>query len=496
MKPAAFLTALFINTIIATAADHQQIQWLAENLTKHANNPVLDVGEPGQWDDKGCGCFSIADVRGRYHLYYMGAGRTNLFRIGLATSDDGIQWQRSAANPVLPPGPKGTWDDRQVTMPYVLNDSGKLSLYYTGSGKGGGFGLATSDDGENWQRYGEGPVMRGIGGSMDPCVRKDGDGYRMWYVGKHGQAFRIFQATSKDGIKWTRQTKPTLPLGKAGEFDERHHAGPVELRVGGRHYLFHLGGSAKGWKLGLAISDNGVNWRKSSTNPILGTGKNNAWDSGSIMGHEVIWKDGKFHVWYAAHASGLEHQAEKDMAIRIGYATSKPLAAKEKHSAQPEPAVVPFSAKRAQELQTKWSMHINRPRSFTNSVGMKLMLLPPGEFTMGRTGAEFDRLLRIMRQDPEMKKHVGGMITWSMLMMPAHKVRLTKPFYQGGDRGHRRAVPKVRRSHRLPDRRRTRTESREALSRWPQDFHVAQTHVVAPRLPAGRRRTGAAPMLE
>jgi len=430
MKSVPIFSALLLATALSPAANHERIQWLAENLTKHPANPVLDVGTPGQWDDKGCGCFSVAEVHGKYHLYYMGAGRTNLFRIGLATSDDGIQWQRSAANPVLPPGTKGSWDDRQVSMPYVLNDSGKLSLYYTGSGRGGGFGLATSEDGENWKRHGKAPVMRGIGGSMDPCVRKDADGYRMWYVGKHGKAFRIFRATSKDGIKWTRQNQPTLPLGKPGDYDERHHAGPVELRVGGRHYLFHLGGSAKGWKLGLAISDDGVNWRKSAANPILDAGENNAWDSGSIMGHEVIWKDGKFHVWYAAHASGLEHKAEKDMAIRIGYATSKAPASAGR-SARPEPAVAPFNAKRARQLQTQWARHIDRPRSFTNSAGMKLMLLPPGDFTMGRTEAEFDRLLGIMREDPEMKKHVGGMITWSMLMMPAHKVRLTKPFYMG-----------------------------------------------------------------
>lgn len=437
MKSALILSVVLLPLagITVATADHDRIQSLAENLAKHASNPVLDVGRPGDWDDQGCGCFSVAEVRGRYHLYYMGAGQTNAFRIGLATSGDGIEWQRSAANPVLPPGPRGSWDDRAVTMPYVLNDSGRLSLYYTGSGKGGGFGLATSEDGESWQRQGKGPVMRGIGGSMDPCVRKDGDGYRMWYVGKRGPAFRIFRATSKDGIKWIRQTEPILPLGEAGEFDERHHAGPVELRIGGRHYLFHLGGSERGWKLGLAVSDDGVHWNKSAANPILDAGGREAWDGGSIMGHEVIWKDGRFHVWYAAHASGLEHKEEKDMAIRIGYATSRAGTGQRKRSeiksGRPAMAVAPFAAPRARKLQDRWAAHIGHPRVLTNSLGMPLMLLPPGEFTMGRTEEQFDRLMQVMRRDPETQKHEGGMITWSMLMMPAHQVRLTRPFYVG-----------------------------------------------------------------
>ena len=437
MKSFLLLAAILLsfNTDAISAADRTRVQWLAENLSKHPDNPVLDVGQPGQWDDQGCGCFSIAEVRGRYHLYYMAAGKANLFRIGLATSEDGIRWKRSAANPVLPPGPKGSWDDRQVTMPYVLNDSGKLSLYYTGSGRSGGFGLATSDDGETWKRHGKGPVMRGVGGSMDPCVRKDGDGYRMWYVGKHGKAFRIFRATSQDGITWTREREPILPLGDAGEFDERHHAGPVELRIGGRHYLFHLGGSKRGWKLGLAVSDDGMRWQKSAANPILDAGDRSNWDGGSIMGHEVLWKDGRFHVWYAAHAAGLEHNEEKDMAIRIGYAVSRPApdkpTAARKATKRPPLAIAPFTAKRAHDLQERWARHIGHPRTLTNSIGMPLKLLPPGEFTMGRTEKQFDELLAVMRRDPEMRKHERSMITWSMLMMPAHRVRLTKPFYLG-----------------------------------------------------------------
>ncbi len=327
IAPVAALMPILMATTVAGAEQpvaQVRILQLAENLVKYSSNPVLDVGQPGAWDDKGCGCFSVVEANDRFHLYYMGAGEKNSWRIGLATSENGIDWQRSSANPVLPQGSAGSWDDKAVSMPYVLNDNGRLSLYYSGSGKGGGFGLATSKDGVKWQRHGNAPVLLGNGGSMDPCVRKFDGRFHIWYVGQRGKSYRLFHATSADGIKWDKEPNPILPLGNEGDFDERHHAGPVVLRIGGSHYLFHLGASSKGWKLGLAISTDGVTWKKSSVNPILDVGGKSDWDGGSIMSHDVIWKDGRFHVWYAAHAVGLEDKQERDMAIRIGYATSKP----------------------------------------------------------------------------------------------------------------------------------------------------------------------------
>ena len=35
-------------------------------------------------------------------------------------------------------------------------------------------------------------------------------------------------------------------------------------------------------------------------------------------------------------------------------------------------------------------------KSFTNSIGMKMVLLPPGEYTMGRTEEQFDKVLEIV----------------------------------------------------------------------------------------------------
>ena len=446
------IVVLTVVPLVAGELDHDRVLRQAERLVKHSGNPVLDVGAAGQWDDKGCGCFSIVDVGGRLHLYYMGAGTNNSWRIGLATSGNGINWQRSKSNPVLPQGPTGSWDSNAVTMPYVLNDGGRLSMIYSGSGNGGGFGLATSADGVDWKRHGTAPVMRGIGGSMDPCIRKFDDRYVMWYVGRQGKSFRVFQATSADGVAWTKNPQPVLPLGKKGDYDETSHAGPVVLKVGERYYMFHLGGSSRGWKIGVAHSADGVRWTKSAANSILDAGDKGAWDSGSTLGLDVLWMNDRFHVWYAASRIEVSDKSEQDQAIRIGYATSRgpedvavpaespvpkaPSVAGSVNSvgveaADPLLAKAPLSADAVAEIREVWSARIGQPIETTNSIGLKLSLVPPGDFTMGRTEEQFDELLDVIRRDETMKKNEGGMIAWSMLMMPARQIRITKPFYMG-----------------------------------------------------------------
>ena len=62
----------------------------------------------------------------------------------------------------------------------------------------------------------------------------------------------------------------------------------------------------------------------------------------------------------------------------------------------PPLAKAPFDVTQAKEFQQQWSKHIGKQLIETNSIGMKLVLLPPGEFTMGRTEEQFDKLLEVV----------------------------------------------------------------------------------------------------
>ena len=57
---------------------------------------------------------------------------------------------------------------------------------------------------------------------------------------------------------------------------------------------------------------------------------------------------------------------------------------KVKVTLKPAPlAVAPFDAEQARKCQERWARQLGLQVEITNSIGMKLALIPPGEFTMG-----------------------------------------------------------------------------------------------------------------
>ena len=63
-----------------------------------------------------------------------------------------------------------------------------------------------------------------------------------------------------------------------------------------------------------------------------------------------------------------------------------------------------------------------RGREWTNSIGIKLVLIEAGEFMMGSTGEHVDRLTKLF---PDSTRE------WFDAEQPQHRVRISKPFYLG-----------------------------------------------------------------
>ena len=55
---------------------------------------------------------------------------------------------------------------------------------------------------------------------------------------------------------------------------------------------------------------------------------------------------------------------------------------------RPAIAVAPFTAEEAKQYQQAWADYLGVPVEFENSIGMKMVLIPPGEFMMGSTEEE------------------------------------------------------------------------------------------------------------
>ena len=309
------------------------------NFVKHAGNPILPLGNPGQWDAVEAAFGHVLFDGSSYHMWYSGAQQENNYRIGYATSSDGINWNKPVNNPVLGVGASGAFDEEEVWLPTVLFDGSQYKMWYTGSVSSGGIGYATAADPTVWTRHAGAPVLDKDGSSsweqrrvLNPVVLRSDTLYQMWYSAESiSSRWQTGYATSTDGVNWSKHPdNPVLTIG-ANEWDAvAALAGTVLFEDGQYHMWYHgtNGNAFSGWKIGYATSPDGVNWTKHASNPILEPGSG-SWDA-DIVGFPRVIKDGdRYRMWYTGRGSGSID--------RFGYAEDSTLVGiKTLDSEQPE----------------------------------------------------------------------------------------------------------------------------------------------------------------
>ncbi len=93
--------------------------------------------------------------------------------------------------------------------------------------------------------------------------------------------------------------------------------------------------------------------------------------------------------------------------------------------AVPPMAKAPFNAKQARAHQESWAKHRSMTVETTNSVGAKMILIPPGEFRMGSSDEQVAAALKVadeIKTDAAVKGRI------EKAERPQHKVVITKPF--------------------------------------------------------------------
>ncbi len=135
-------------------------------------------------------------------------------QISLARSRDGRTWTRSA-QPAVPLGPRGSFDERATADPYVIRAADYFYLFYLGQDRARRqrLGIARSADGVAWEKLRSNPILElGEPGSFDenglgePAVWTSGGSWWMLYTGRnHGEQRRIGLARSPDGVHWQRE---------------------------------------------------------------------------------------------------------------------------------------------------------------------------------------------------------------------------------------------------------------------------------------------------
>ncbi|MGH3517143.1 MAG: beta-xylosidase [Haloechinothrix sp.] len=144
-----------------------------------------------------------------------------------------------------------------------------------------------------------------------PTVMRDGDRTRMWWCSQYGSAPPpgddiLYATTTSLTKKFTGpggKMPPAVLSGRPGGFDGMHTCDPSVIKVDGQHYLYYTGAKGDhsfGNAIGLATSEDGVNWtRANGGKPIVKPARDTARDNSYGAGQPaVVFLDGWFYLMF------------------------------------------------------------------------------------------------------------------------------------------------------------------------------------------------------
>lgn len=241
-------------------------------------NPVFTAAGEGHWDakirERG---WILRDQEG-YRLWFTGYDGTGagLKMLGSATSPDGLDWTRSAANPL--------YRDHWVEDMMVVRHEG--TYYMFAEGRDDLAQLLTSPDGLQWTRRGQLDIRYTDGKPLSPgpygtptAWTEDGT----WHLVYERSDAGVWLARSRDLEVWTNvEDRPVLVPGP-DEYDRQLIAVNQVVRHQGRYYAYYHGRGKKPqtWSTNVAVSTDLVHWKKYPQNPLLADNK-----SSGILVHD------------------------------------------------------------------------------------------------------------------------------------------------------------------------------------------------------------------
>ncbi|MBN2169505.1 MAG: hypothetical protein JW738_09695, partial [Actinobacteria bacterium] len=291
--------------------------------TKEATNPVVPVGGAGSWDESQVSGLPRQSNGGGYEVVYNGTSAAASRAAGYANSPDGVNWNKSAANPVLQQTGTLTWDQNGVLTGSIVSGGDGYQMFFSGLDgiNARRIGIATSPDLQNWSRAADFVFGPGAAGTWEENIDRsrvfrEGNGYKMWYLGNAaGNVGRIGYATSPDGTNWTKSAvNPVLDIGAPGSFDETSIDDFIMLPRpwAGDYLIAYVGRNAGGvLGLGMATSADGVTWTKDPASPIITTGIGGTWYQNNLGGVSLGFDGSLYKMWvYGFDAGGLLHTGE------------------------------------------------------------------------------------------------------------------------------------------------------------------------------------------
>ncbi|MFB6217882.1 MAG: hypothetical protein ABEH77_01695 [Halobacteriaceae archaeon] len=258
---------------------------------------------------------AVVRARGGYRMWYAGCSdrtREGVMHLGLAESEDGVEFEPHPDNPVLCADDL-PWATVWQT-PHVHHDGGRYRMWFVGIDREREdrqrLGYAESADGVEWDVHPE-PLYHSARG---PCVHRTDDGYVMWANSAPGPGGPdaehslspivqfVYRFTSPNGIDWTRDPEPAVTT--SGRVRSLVYPEVVETGEGyAMFYGSHLHGDC--FEIHCATSADGREWtRHHDAAAFPATRDENDFDGRYTSTPCVLVGDDRARMYYSARDWG------------------------------------------------------------------------------------------------------------------------------------------------------------------------------------------------
>lgn len=262
----------------------------------------------------------------RYRIYFAGRSEAQVSRIGAVTVElnGGVRVLEVNRQPLLEPGPIGTFDEHGVYPSCIVDLGDRKRMYYIGWNRGyreplfyAAIGVAESfDNGASWTKRSSAPVM--CRGEFDPClvtsphVAWHEGRYRMTYVsgvrwaeeqGRLKSYYHIKYAESDDGLQWRRDGRVAIDFAAA---DESNVARSWVVQQAGRlHMWFCYVRGDQGYRIGYAQSRDYLGWHRDDASAGIDV-SSSGWDSEMICYPNAVLHAGRAYMFYNGNRYGAD----------------------------------------------------------------------------------------------------------------------------------------------------------------------------------------------
>lgn len=264
-------------------------------------------------------CRPNPDENGQYVSYstFLDLNKNNLFEI-----------IKISEKPILKLGEKGTFDEFGTYPVSVIKNNDEYWAYYAGWTRcesvpfNVAIGLATSSSPDSFNKVGQGPILSY---SLEepfilsgPKIRKYNDIWYLFYIAgrewildddKPEPVYKIRMATSQDGINWKKENRDLIS--DLIDSNEAQASPDVFFKDGIYHMFFcyrngrGFRSKEHGYRIGYAYSIDLKNWIRDDEKVGI-TVSEEGWDSQMISYPHIFELDNAFYMLYLGNDVGKE----------------------------------------------------------------------------------------------------------------------------------------------------------------------------------------------